>query len=134
MDERDFPRSFDSLESIYAFVRAFLAQRGLEERHAWDLDLILEELFTNMVKYGPGHEPIALGLEWRQPNVTLRLRDPGGPGFNPLQAPEVDVSRPILERRAGGLGIHLVRQYADHVEYTRDGGRDTIVITKKLGD
>src|SRR6185436_5207799 len=52
MAVRRFPRDFASLEAIYAFVREFLAGHQLAGEHAWSLDLIVEELFTNVVKYG----------------------------------------------------------------------------------
>ena len=132
MAERRFPRSLSSLESIYAFLRAFLAEHGIDERHAWDLDVVAEELFTNLVKYSPSREAIEVGLEWTPPTLTLRLRDFDAEDFDPNGAPEVDPATPILQRRAGGLGIHLVRRIADHIDYRRDARTNTITVTKRL--
>jgi len=132
MEERSFDRSFASLEPIYAFLRSFLNEHGLDEQHAWDLDLIAEELFTNMVKYGSGSQPIALGLSWNRPIFTMVLREFDSVGFDPNQAPEVETARPISERRAGGLGIHLVRRVADRIEFKREDRQSTITIHKKL--
>lgn len=132
MVERRFPREIASLEAIYAFLRTFLAEHGIEERHAWDLDVVAEELFSNMVKYGAGRDAIALGLHWAAPTLTLQLRDFDAEAFDPNRAPEVDPNRPILERRAGGLGIHLVRRIADHIDYRRDDRTNTITVTKRL--
>lgn len=132
MVERRFPRETASLKAIYAFLRAFLAEHGLDEQHAWDLDVVAEELFTNMVKYGAGGDSIALALEWAAPTLTLRLRDFDAEPFDPNLAPEVDTSKPILERRAGGLGIHLVRKIADRLDYRREARTNTITVTKRL--
>ena len=134
MLERRFRRSFESLEAIYAFIREVLAAHRIDPEAAFDLDLIAEELFTNMVKYGRGgRADVAIGLEWDPPVFTLRLTDFEVDRFDPTSAPELDTTRPIQERRAGGLGIHLVRQIADHIEYRHENGDSTIVITKRLG-
>ena len=133
MVERRFPRTSASLEDIYAYVRDFLASQGIQQEAAFDVDLIVEELFTNMVKYGVGGQPeIKIGLDWKAPNLTLQLEDFGAPPFDPAQAPAVDVSRPIAERRAGGLGLHLVRRMADRLEYAYEEGRSRITVTKRV--
>lgn len=132
MAERRFPRNFASLEAIYAFVREFLAQHGIREEHAWNLDLIAEELFTNVVKYGASSDPVAISLDWQTPDLTMRIRDSGLNGFDPTLAPAVDVGRPIEQRRAGGLGIHLVRTIADRFDFARDQSGSVITIMKRL--
>jgi len=132
MLEQDFPRDFGSLEPIFGFVRSFLAARGIDDRHAWDLDLIVEELFTNMVKYAPGRHPIRVGLDWERPVLTVQLRDFGVPAFDPTRAPKPDVEAPVSERRAGGLGIHLVRSIADALEYQHRDGDSVVTVRKRL--
>ena len=132
MIERRFPRDLTSLESIYAFVRAFLTQHGIDERHAWELDVVAEELFTNLIKYSPSRETIGVGLAWAPPTLTLQLRDFDAEDFDPNRAPEVDPETPLLQRRAGGLGIHLVRRIADRIDYHRDDRTNTITVTKRL--
>lgn len=132
MVERRFPRDLASLESIYAFVRAFLSEHGIDEHHAWELDVVAEELFTNLIKYSPSREAIAFGLSWTAPTLTLWLRDFDADDFDPNRAPEVDPATPVLQRRAGGLGIHLVRRIADRIDYRRDDRTNTITVTKRL--
>jgi len=132
MVERRFPKDVASLGAIYGFVREFLAERGIGPEAAYDVDLIAEELFTNMVKYGRGGESeISIALDWSAPTLTFCIRDFGAERFDPTEAPEVDTTRPIEERRAGGLGIHLVRRIADHLSYAYDQG-NTIRIMKRL--
>ena len=48
---RRFPRAVGSLPALVAFVREFFAARGMDADHAFDVDLVLEELFTNMVRH-----------------------------------------------------------------------------------
>ena len=40
-----------------------------------------------------------------------------GPPFNPLEAPEADITSEIDEREIGGIGLHLVRMYPDRIDY-----------------
>ena len=64
MSERRFGRTFGSLESIFGFVAEFLEANGLPASAAFELDLVIEELFTNMVKYHPHGAPeIEIGLD-----------------------------------------------------------------------
>ncbi|MGE5176163.1 MAG: ATP-binding protein [Hyphomicrobiales bacterium] len=133
MTERRFPRTIDSLEPIHRFVVEFLAAQGLDPEHAFDVDLVIEELFTNMVKYSrDGAEPIEVALDREDSMLRIRLRDFDVEPFDVTEAPEVDVHRPIQERRAGGLGLHFVRQIADRVEYDYRDRTSTITVTKRL--
>ena len=37
--------------------------------------------------------------------------------FDVTQAPDVDVTLPIEQRKPGGLGLHLIRRLVDSIEY-----------------
>lgn len=115
---RSFPRQMASLEAIVAYVRDFLAQEGLDEDAASDLDLVLEELFTNLVKYGRGARgDVEIALERAADGVTAQLREYDAEPFDPTALPEVDVHRPIAERRPGGLGVHFIRRLTKAFRY-----------------
>jgi anti-sigma regulatory factor (Ser/Thr protein kinase) len=90
----------------------------VDERLLPTVDLAVEELFTNMVKYGVGSAaPVRVELDAVAGGVELRLIDDDVEPFDITQAPEVDVEAPIEARRPGGLGLHLIRRMADSVEY-----------------
>jgi len=115
---REFARSFDALEVIFGFTAAFVAEHGANAEVRHDVDFVLEELFTNMVKYGgtTGHA-VRIGLAAIEGGVEVTLVDRDVEPFDVTRAPEVDVSRPIEERNPGGLGLHLVRRLVDRMEY-----------------
>jgi serine/threonine-protein kinase RsbW len=54
--------------------------------------------------------------------------------FNPLDSPPPDITKPIAERRMGGLGIHLVRQLMDSLAYERREGKNYLLTKKRLGE
>ncbi|HYJ32799.1 MAG TPA: ATP-binding protein [Candidatus Binatia bacterium] len=131
MDERRFPRSFDSLEPIFGMIADFLRDEGLDGTVAFDLDLIAEELFTNMVKYGSGNEPVAIGLRREEDAVLLVLRDFDARPWD-VTRPRALPDAPIAQRKAGGLGLHLVQRLADGLEYHHDGRSGTITVRKRV--
>ena len=115
---RSFPRQMASLESIVAYVREFLEKEGLDAEAAYDLDLVLEELFTNMVKYGRGARgDVEIELARGPDGITAALLEFDAEPFDPTKLPEVDVNRPIEERRPGGLGVHFIRQLTRSFDY-----------------
>ena len=130
MSGHRFGRTFGSLESIFGFVAEFLAANGLPASAAFELDLVLEELFTNMVKYHPHGAPeIEIGLTRLGPDVVVVLRDFDVEPFDPTRAPLVDVGRPLGERPTGGLGLHLVRRIARDLRYDYRDRSSTITVT-----
>ncbi|MGH7742527.1 MAG: ATP-binding protein, partial [Candidatus Eiseniibacteriota bacterium] len=94
MVERRFDRDVQSLEGIFNFVTEFAARQGLSEDQRYEVDLVLEELFTNLVKYSSQRlEQIAIGLERRGPQLTLTLKD--------FDAQEFDITRPRPRENGG---------------------------------
>jgi anti-sigma regulatory factor (Ser/Thr protein kinase) len=60
---------------------------------------------------------VRLDLSALGSGVEVALTDRDVDPFDITRAPEVDITRVIEERVPGGLGLHLVRQMADEVEY-----------------
>lgn len=132
---RSFPRSLDSLERAFEYVRTFVASEKLDGGFAHDIDLVLEELFTNLVKYGRGDRgPIEIGLERTGARVRAWLRESAAEIFDPTNAPQVDVTRPLGERPLGGLGLHLVRQMTEEFRYEWKDGVGTTSVTLRIPD
>jgi len=128
-----FARSNESLDGIFRFVADFLAARSLDEELYRPVCFIVEELFTNCVKYNAGgRHDIALALGHTPEQLTVQLTDFDVEPFDVTRAPAVDVDKPLDEREAGGLGLHLVRQMVDTLQYEYAAGRSTITFTKAL--
>ena len=128
---RSFERSFDALETIFESIGRFFEREGLDPGLRQPIDLAVEELFTNAVKYNPdGPHRILLELRRDDDDLVLVLTDVGE-SFDPTARPDVDVDRPLEARQPGGLGIHLIGKLMDRVEYEYDAvrreGRTTLV-------
>lgn len=118
------------LERLTAWVRQFRAEHGLEDDVEFRLNLAIEELFTNAVRHG-GCKGVAnavtIALEREGPDVIVKYTD-CGEAFDPADAPAADLESPLEERRAGGLGLHFVRQMAHRFEYHRWNSENRITM------
>jgi len=131
--QRYFRRSFDSLESLFQFIEDFLRAKSLDPSLREPVDFIVEELFTNMVKYNPGNtHDIALSLGCSPDALTVRLIDFDVDPFDVTRPSPVDIDKPLQERQIGGLGLHLVRQMASTLRYEFADRRSTITFTMAL--
>ena len=128
--ERRFPNVLADLERVTEEAVQFLEAVGVPSEAVYLANLALEEMATNILKYGyddqAAHE-ILLRLEVQPQRVRLILEDDGHP-FNPLEAPEPDIHLPAEQRVPGGLGIHLVRRMAEHMSYERTAGRNRLTL------
>jgi phosphoserine phosphatase RsbU/P len=126
----------NKLSELDRFAQAlteFGRRQGLAAKVMHDLNLALEEILTNIISYGytdnREHE-IRIRLSAQPGEVSVEIEDDGRP-FNPLEAPEPDIIKPVDERSIGGLGIHLVRKLMDGLEYRRQGDRNFLTMKKK---
>jgi anti-sigma regulatory factor (Ser/Thr protein kinase) len=123
---RRFPRAVGSLPDLVAFVREFFVACGIDADRAFDVDLVLEELFTNMVRHARGGtSEIEIGLDDDGALLTLRLRDVGVEPWTPAQAPD----QPI-HGRPGGRGLQIIRQLTRDLRFEHVDG--TTIVTAVL--
>lgn len=133
---RDFPRHIDSLTPLYEFAEAILEEHDIDAGVRFPVHLAMEELFVNMVKYNP---TIKTDIEVTfsvspAKEVSVTLIDNGGVEFDVTAARPVNIDAPLEERTPGGLGIHLIQNLADSLEYRYQDGRGEVIFTKGSGN
>ena len=131
--EQVFKRDFASLDAIFGFTNEFLGRERVSDEAAYAVNLAVEELFTNMVKYntGGGGE-ITIRITKDRGDLTLQLVDTDVDPFDPAGVKQVDPTSPIDARRPGGLGLHLVKSVVDRISYEYKDRRMTVTIVKGL--
>jgi serine/threonine-protein kinase RsbW len=98
-----------------------------------DLDLALEEVVCNVIRYGhPSGERHTITVSFeRSPDELLARVEDSGAAFDPLARSTPDIQQPLEDRPVGGLGIYLVRQVMDEVHYQRQDNRNILTLKKR---
>lgn len=120
------------IEVVSQRIDDFVARHQLPAKLAFDLNLAVDELLTNVISYGyeDGLEhTIRVRGVFADRVMTIEIEDDGRP-FNPLEMPEPDLTAALMDRKVGGLGVHLVRQLMDQVEYQWQEGKNLLMIKK----
>lgn len=131
--QRSFTKSINSLETIFEFIHEFCELNEVDSETRYALDLAIEELFTNMVKYSNENNSdvrISLGLSGK--TLEISLTDYGVKPFDPTKAKEVDVNLPLDKRKPGGLGIFLTKKLIETIQYEHIDGNNIIKLIKHL--
>jgi len=95
---------------------------GFDDHDVYDIQLAVDEACANVVYHAyrgmeAGEMEVCCCLDG--PALVIRVRDWGRP-FNPDSVPEPDVDAPLEERELGGLGMFLLKQVMDQIQYTFD--------------
>lgn len=125
--------TLDSLAQISAFIADATAQTGLDAHAAWQVELAVDEAATNIIQHG--YDPSAPGtiaLAWRVEDdaFVVILRDTGR-RFNPDDIPAPDITSPLDERQAGGLGLYIMKQLMDSVRFDFDDQHGNVLTMSK---
>ena len=113
-------------------IDEFCASQDLTSEVAYAVNLALDEILTNTISYGydddePHRIEIIVSLE-AEVLVIVIVDDSGA--FDLSNAPTPDTGASLEERPLGGLGLFLVHQMIDSVEYRREGERNIVTLKK----
>jgi anti-sigma regulatory factor (Ser/Thr protein kinase) len=129
-DDREYPR-------LREFMDSACQQAGCSPGQRTRVQLVVEELFSNTVKYGrreaaPASVTVTVDFEGRHP-MTVRYEDdaPKHDAFGQSETDD-DFKRTVTSRRVGGLGIVLVRELGKDVSYSWSGGKNRVTFSVAL--
>jgi serine/threonine-protein kinase RsbW len=127
------PADSDAMRQVNAFVAAFVREQGIAADDADRILILLEELLTNLMKYGypdraePGQAEIALALNGSR--LEIEFIDDGC-AFDPFAVPPPNLDEPLEARQVGGLGLHLLRSLTDEARYERCNDTNVIRLSR----
>jgi anti-sigma regulatory factor (Ser/Thr protein kinase) len=122
------PASAKSISAFSEFVRSGAIAAGIAAIEFEKLDLVLEEILINVARYAYTPETGSVEVAYA-PEGAHRLRVEVvdfGRVFNPLEAGPPDLSRGLAGRPIGGLGVFLVRNMVDSIDYRREADRNVL--------
>ena len=122
------------IELLAEYIDSIAEAAGIDPSLAMSLNLALEEAVTNVIMYAypEGTDgTVDIITEANDGLLTFIIKD-SGKAFDPTQKEDADVTLSAEERQIGGLGIFLVKQIMDTVNYQRIEGQNILTLTKKL--
>ena len=125
----------EGLDSGMAFLEEALGKVDCANEPKWQLKMAMEEILMNILTYSypdsDGEIDLCLKLKEDGRVFSATITDSGVP-FDPLETEEPDVHMPGKERKAGGLGIFLVKKTMDLMEYEYKDKKNILRIEKRL--
>ena len=121
----------ENMDAVLAFVNGKTEGCPIKIRN--QIRIAVDEIFSNIARYA--YHPEIGGAVVRiaiSDDVIIEFEDSGA-AFDPLTKEDPDVTLTADEREVGGLGLFIVKNLMDSVEYRRDGNKNILTIKKKLG-
>ena len=129
------PNDIETIPQLNEFIDLVAEEVGLDMSLTMSLNLAMEEAVINVMDYaypdgqkGNVDIEVTADQEW----MTFVITDTGI-AFDPTTKEDADTTLSAEERPIGGLGIFLVRQLMDDINYKREGNKNVLTLRKKLG-
>ena len=124
-----------NIDVITSFINAELEAHTCAPKARVQIDVAADELFANVVQhaYAPDTGTVTVRIAVSEEDRVARITfiDSGKP-FDPLSAPEPDISLSVEERGVGGLGLFLVKKTMDDLLYEYKDGKNHVTIVKSI--
>lgn len=124
----------EEISMLAPFIEEFVSQTGIPEELVFSFNLALEEAVSNIILYAyPPDEEFTVSLVARmEENEVIFILTDTGKEFDPTAVPEADITLSAEEREIGGLGIFLMEQIMDTIEYQRIGNKNILTLKKLI--
>lgn len=117
------------LKRLAGWIEDFTRQ-GMSPDVCFAVQLCLEEAVANIIMYGGGNDdPLEIAIELERNGTTLVARiEDNGRQFDPTRTPPPAPATSLEEAKVGDLGIHLMRSFANGMDYERREGRNRLTL------
>ena len=122
------------LDRLCQNLETFGQKFGLSKKLIFEINLALDELFTNIISYGfqdDEEHVVRITLTPENDQLCLCIEDDGKP-FNPIEFESPDVSCSVEKCKIGGLGIHIMKKLMDEICYERCEDKNVLNLKKKI--
>ena len=120
---------------LNTFIDEVCEANGFDMAATMQINLAIEEAVVNIMNYAYSEGTkgdITIEAKASKTELSFVISDTGK-AFDPTAKAEVDITLSAEDRAIGGLGIHLIRQIMDHINYERVEGHNILTLIKKLG-
>jgi serine/threonine-protein kinase RsbW len=122
----------ESLKIFREFISDCCAQHNIPDTVVLDLKLAVDEACTNIIQHGyKGRDPgsIILAFSIEPKRILVQITD-FGHVFEPAEAPKPDIEAALEDRELGGLGLFLIYQTMDNIDYQSSEDGNILTFTK----
>jgi len=110
---------FDQIGRARDFVEAIARRIPMSEPEIYDMVLAVDEAVTNVIEHAYGGlrgRTVELLAEYAADHFTIIITHHGA-SFDPSGHQDPVMKEHLAQRRVGGLGLYLMRQLMDLIEY-----------------
>ncbi|HEX6982342.1 MAG TPA: ATP-binding protein [Balneolaceae bacterium] len=121
------------LARVRDFVAGHAVACGCNDDAVADICLAVDEAYTNIIKHaykGDSKKSVDIKLGYDDNEFWVSLLDTGG-SFDPESYSKPDICKKIKQRKRGGVGVYLIKELMDRVEYKTEDSVNEIRMTKK---
>ena len=131
--EQTFDAKDEQLPIASKFVLDLVEKNGCLPKALMQLEVAFEELFVNVCHYAYKERDgkVSIEVEFFDNKVKILFKDRGIP-FDPFSKNDPDINLPASQREIGGLGIYLVKQTMDSMEYQYKDSMNMLTIIKTI--
>lgn len=131
---KEYPATDESFPIAAELIEELLNEAGASDKTLMQFSVAFEEMFINIAHYAypsgeEGTVKLEAGVEGDYFCVTLS--DMGIP-FDPFAREDPDLTETADEKKIGGLGIYMTKQFTDEATYSHDNGMNIVTLKKKL--
>ncbi len=123
----------ENLDIVNEMIDRVLEENECPVKVQMQIDVAVEEVYVNIAHYAYGGKPgeaiVGMEIEQEPRAIKLVFKDRGLP-YNPLEKEVPDITLSAEERGIGGLGIFMVKNTMDKVEYEYSGGQNILSMEK----
>lgn len=134
--------SLGNLDEVQSFVKEQMAKYNPSAKMLNQIDLSVEEIFVNIASYAyspsNGNVVVECAIEEIESDdstdgnrVRITFKDSGVP-FDPLAKEDADVTLSADERQIGGLGIYMVKNLMDQIDYQYVDGQNVFTMWAEI--
>ena len=125
----------ENIPTVTDFVNEQLETLGCSMKIQMQIDVAIDELFSNIAHYAYNPEVGAATVRVEiidEPLAAVITFIDNGVPYDPLKKEDPDTTLSAEERQIGGLGIYMVKKSMDGMFYEYKDGQNILTVTKKL--
>lgn len=132
IEELTLINKIEEIGKLEPFIEQIGERLSLTPDLVFNLNLVLEEAVSNVINYAYPHQEgkeINIQASLMKDNLIFVITD-SGVAFDPTLVPEADITLSAEERPIGGLGIFIIKQIMNEVNYQRIDGKNVFTLKK----